>query len=395
MPNINISDERGRDAVVKVESVRARAKVRYIGPSGQPAYSRRLLKATINQSYDALVDQFKNDESLAQAMVKSDPEVDVEQVGQFLWGLSRVYVNPKDELVYRVTQTEIVRNVDGSKRKARPRRQLEANIDVDIPLTWTGTVIPKAEAVRRFVFGTKLQVVHVNGLTFDFLFDMATELAEKNVMMVMGAGSKGKSPLVFRRGSTPYRAFLEGRVQGDTYVLLLHLSNLEMKTVKDLTNESGNDGGEREASEKKAFEKAVPKKRLVKKQAVKKKVTNKKTAKKKVTKKKATNKKITKKHLTKKKETKKKTAKKKIAKKKITKKKITTKKVTKKNSAKKKMTKKKAAKKKVTRKNSAKKKATKKKATKKKASKKKKAQKKVAKKTVTKKKAIKKKGSSK
>jgi len=117
MPNINISDERGRDAVVKAESVRARAEVRYIGPRGQPAYSRRLLKATINQSYDALVDQFKDDEALAQAMVKGDPEVDVEQVGQFLWGLSRVYVNPKDELVYRVTQTEIVRNVDGSSLK--------------------------------------------------------------------------------------------------------------------------------------------------------------------------------------------------------------------------------------------------------------------------------------
>lgn len=236
MPNINLSDDRGRDAVVKAESVRARAEVRYIGPRGQPAYSRRLLKATIDQSYDVLVGEHKNDEALAQAMVEADPEVDIEQVGQFLWGLSRVYVNPEDELVYRVTQTEIVRNVDGSKRKARPRRQLEANVDADIPLTWTGTVIPKAEAVRRFVFGTKLQIVHVNGLTFDFLYDMAKELADDNVMMVMGAGPKGKSPLVFRRGSTPYRAFLEGRVKGDSYILLLHLSNLEMKTIRDVTD---------------------------------------------------------------------------------------------------------------------------------------------------------------
>jgi hypothetical protein len=237
MPNINISDERGRDAVVKAESVRARAEVRYIGPRGQPAYSRKLLKATLAQSYEALAGEYKDDEALAQALVDADPEVDIEQVGQFLWGLSRVYVNPKDELVYRVSQTEVVRNVDGSIREERPRRQLDANIDADIPLTWTGTVIPKAEAVRQFIFRTKLQIVHVNGLTFDFLFDMAKELAEQDVMMVLGAGPKGRSPLVFRRGSTPYRAFLEGRVDGDSYALLLHLSNLEMKTLKDVADE--------------------------------------------------------------------------------------------------------------------------------------------------------------
>ena len=237
MPNINLSDERGRDAVVKAESVRARSEVHYIGPSGQPAYSRRLLKATIEQSYDALAGKYKDDEKLAQAMVDEDPEVDIEQVGQFLWGLSRVYVNPSEELVYRVTQTEIVRNRDGSLREERPRRQLDANVDSDIPLTWTGTVIPKAEVVRRYIFNTKLQIVHVNGLTFDFLFDMAKELAEKEEMMVMGAGPKGRSPLIFRRGSVPYRAFLEGRIEGDSYVLLLHLSNLEMKTLKDLVDE--------------------------------------------------------------------------------------------------------------------------------------------------------------
>ena len=234
MPNINISDERGRDAVVKAESVRARAEIRYIGPRGQPAYSRRLLKATAAQSYEALIGKFKDDEQLAAAMVKGDPEVDTEMVGQFLWGLSRVYVNPKEEFVYRVTQTEVVRNVDGTERERRPRRQLDANVDAEIPLTWTGQTIPKAEAVRRFIFRTKLQIVHVNGLTYDFLYDMAKELADEDAMMVMGAGPKGRAPLVFRRGSTPYRAFLEGRVQKDGYVLLLHLSNLEMKTVKDV-----------------------------------------------------------------------------------------------------------------------------------------------------------------
>jgi len=191
----------------------------------------------LSESYDALIESHGDDESLVAAMRSGDPEVDIEQVGQTLWGMSRVYVNPKDELVYRISQTEIVRNIDRSIREERPRRALDANIDIDIPLTWTGATIPKSEAVRRFVFGTKLQIVHVNGLTFDFLYDMAKELHEAKALMVLGAGPNGKAPLVFRRGSTPYRAFLEGRIEGESYVLLLHLSNLEMKTLKDVSEE--------------------------------------------------------------------------------------------------------------------------------------------------------------
>jgi hypothetical protein len=233
MPNINISDPRGRDAVVKVESIRRREVVRYQGPWGQPVYSRRLLKAAVEQSYEALIEAHEDDETLAQAMVDGDPEVDIEKSGMFLWGLSRVYVNPEQELVYRIEQNEIVRNPDGSVRETRPRRRLDPNVDTEIPLAWTGKMIPKAVAVRRFVFGTKLQILHVNGLTYDFLHEMAKQLHDEQSLMVMGAGPRGRRPLVFRRGSTPYRGFLEGRVKGKGYILLLHLSNLEMRSPED------------------------------------------------------------------------------------------------------------------------------------------------------------------
>jgi hypothetical protein len=59
---------------------------------------------------------------------------------------------------------------------------------------------------------------------------MAKELAEADSLMLLGAGKSGKDPLMFRRGSTPYRGFLEGRIDGEKYVLLLHLSKMELKT---------------------------------------------------------------------------------------------------------------------------------------------------------------------
>ena len=82
-----------------------------------------------------------------------------------------------------------------------------------------------------FMFKKSYQVQHVNGLTFDFLYDMAKKLHEANAMMLLGAGAKGVEPLVMANGGTPYRAFLEGRVEGDRYALILRLTNLELKEI--------------------------------------------------------------------------------------------------------------------------------------------------------------------
>ncbi|HGG59027.1 MAG TPA: hypothetical protein ENK26_03810 [Gammaproteobacteria bacterium] len=114
---------------------------------------------------------------------------------------------------------------------SRQRERAEANVDSDIPLRWTGKRIPRVEAIRKYVFSSKLQIVHINGLTYDFLYGMARELDEMDCLMLLGGGKKGKQPLVFRRGSTAYRGFLEGRVQGESYILLPHLSNMELKNA--------------------------------------------------------------------------------------------------------------------------------------------------------------------
>ncbi len=48
-------------------------------------------------------------------------------------------------------------------------------------------------------------------------------------MVLLGGGAQGKEPLIFQMNGTPYRAFLEGRIDGARYQLLLHLSNMELK----------------------------------------------------------------------------------------------------------------------------------------------------------------------
>jgi hypothetical protein len=72
-------------------------------------------------------------------------------------------------------------------------------------------------------------LLHVDGVTYDFLFGMASELAKEGVVMLLGAGPKGVDPLVFQANGRPCRGFLEGRVEGERYQLLIHLSDMELK----------------------------------------------------------------------------------------------------------------------------------------------------------------------
>ena len=112
---------------------------------------------------------------------------------------------------------------------------VEANINEERPVRWTGRKMPTAQVVRRFAFRRTVQIRHTDGLTYDYLSQMAKVLAEENVMVMMGAGDGGRGPLVFQQNGSPFRAFLEGRVDGEKYMLLLHLSNMELKRPKEAT----------------------------------------------------------------------------------------------------------------------------------------------------------------
>jgi len=61
---------------------------------------------------------------------------------------------------------------------------------------------------------------------------MAKYLFEQNTMMYIGGGKKGTDPLILNAGGEPYRGFLEGRINGNSYCLILHLSSMEIKSVR-------------------------------------------------------------------------------------------------------------------------------------------------------------------
>lgn len=232
MPEINISNEVGRDAVVNMESVNVPLRVRWVDDQNRQARSIRVLKSTIEQDIASLVRQCNDIAQVGQSIIDGDPEVNLEMVGSFLSATSRVFIDKDQKLVHRIQQFDIIKDPDGSVREKRPREVPPQNVSTDMPLKWTGKFIKKNDVVRRFVFANKMQLMHINGLTYDFLFGMAKELEEKQSMMLLGGGPKSNQPLILRRGSSPYRGFLEGRTDGDKYCLILHLSNLELRSPK-------------------------------------------------------------------------------------------------------------------------------------------------------------------
>jgi hypothetical protein len=234
MPSINLSNSKGRDALVGSQAVQRPLKVRWLDEQGRQAQSARIMKGDLAHDLTALETKAGGRDKIAQALVDGDPELDIELHGSLLKETSRVFIDPDGKIVRRIKQFEVIRNPDGSERERRPRKVAAPNTADELPLKWTGKLMKKADVYNKFVFATKRQILHVNGLTYDFLFGMAKELHEAQSMMLLGAGPKGNQPLVLTKGGQQYRGFLEGRIDGDKYCLILHLSNMELKAPAEV-----------------------------------------------------------------------------------------------------------------------------------------------------------------
>lgn len=230
MRKINISNEAKRNAEVAYGTTFRRCSPLYKTADGVKAVNERRVRASLETSDATLLERYG--EQLAETLIANDPEIDMERFGMKMEGIKRVYLNAENKVAYGVSLQERVFMADGTEKEMRGQQTTESNISVaNIPLTWTGKLIPRSKALRMFVFKKSYQIQHINGLTYDFLYDMAKKLADTDSMMLLGAGSKGVAPLVMSNGGTPYRAFLEGRVQDDKYALIMRLTNLELKSL--------------------------------------------------------------------------------------------------------------------------------------------------------------------
>ena len=84
-------------------------------------------------------------------------------------------------------------------------------------------MIDKKKALKIWSFDRSYQIVHTNGLTYDFLFKIAKLLNDLNkVIFVAPIIDRKPQKLVIRTGNLPFYGWLEGRIKDNKYALILH-----------------------------------------------------------------------------------------------------------------------------------------------------------------------------
>jgi len=240
---IKLANDKKRDAEITFRSLNPKPAITMVMKTGDKVINKRVVKGTSQSSTQTLLAKYDEKPKegvdfqmqlaarLSEDLVNSDPEIDLELSGKFIDDVSRVYINEDEKPVFRVKKIEKIFSPKAELKEEREPKYNDSNITGESIVNWTGKLMPKSKVYNKLVFNKKYQLKHVNGLTYDFLFDMAKQLADKDALMMMGGGASGKEPLVMNDGGKPYRAFLEGRIKGDKYCLILHLTDQELKPL--------------------------------------------------------------------------------------------------------------------------------------------------------------------
>ena len=240
---IKLANANKRDAEITFKSLNPKPAITMGFVSGEQVVNKRVIKGTSSKSTQSLLSAYDEQPTegedfqkqlagrLADDLILADPEIDIELTGKFIDEVSRVYINEDQKPVFRINKVEKIYSPTAELKEERAPKYNESNISGESIVNWTGKLIPKAKVYNKLVFAKKYQLKHVNGLTYDFLFDMAKELADKDALMMLAGGASGKEPLVMNDGGKPYRAFLEGRIKGDKYCLMMHLTDQELKPL--------------------------------------------------------------------------------------------------------------------------------------------------------------------
>ena len=223
-----ISDDKDVDATVISVTLKSTPNPELVF-KGDKIRSVRVLESTDDKSYYNL--KKKYGDNLTDEVIKNDVDLDFMMTGLLISETTKTYLTNSGSIMnYPPKIKEVIFDPNGEEKEVREPKDIEPNIKEDTPpVRFTGKLFNKKAAISKFIFKKTIQLQHTNGLTYDYLYNMAKDLHDKNQLMYMGAGVHGTDPLIFQLNGIPMRGFLEGRVDKTRYQLLLHLSNMEIK----------------------------------------------------------------------------------------------------------------------------------------------------------------------
>ncbi len=169
----------------------------------------------------------KSPQQITEALIKSDPEIDVQLIGKPVRIRSLAYLDEQRKPAAHFRLVEEKLTADGIVKETKPYKATEPNIELPVQISSKGNQTAE-DLVQKFVMHKIYQLIHLDGLSFDFLFKLSQEIQPSGFVRVSG-GIKGNEPLILRREGLPTFAYLHGRVDGDKYCCTLHLTHSELK----------------------------------------------------------------------------------------------------------------------------------------------------------------------
>ena len=230
------------DADLYLYPMHRREKRKFQTITGDYAIKQRYLIYDLEKLPEKLLE----DKEFFTKIRDSDIDVDMELTGRYIQKTKGITVKDDYTPVYNYMMYDILILPDGSV-KERVHEHARGNIMQEIPVRINGEELydPK-ELMLSYVFRKNLIIKHTNGLTFKFLFDIAKRLSELKKFARVDTydpSSKKRAPLVLYDGGRKFpRAFLEGRVKGTSYCLILHLADQELiLPEEDMQEEADNE----------------------------------------------------------------------------------------------------------------------------------------------------------
>jgi hypothetical protein len=200
---IHLADIDNRDSYVQFVGLKAPPPPVRVA-AGKAVTFRRFVAATDTGTHDEL--RAAHGADYGAALVNGDPEVDVETIGQPVERTSSVYLSASGE-VLRVAPkiVEILFGPDGAERQRRDPVETASNVQDGVPVRWSKLRVKRADAVRKFAFARTVQLVHVDGLTYDYLHGLAKRLDEADELVLLGGGARRRARPVRRASDSPPR----------------------------------------------------------------------------------------------------------------------------------------------------------------------------------------------
>ena len=156
MRKFHLTNEQGLNAMVRYGSLRPEDPPA-LGINGKAALFRRYLSATEAGLHEALAAE--HGEDYGQALIDGDPEIDMEAVGQRIANTQVVYLSSSGEVMYYPPKTvELILDPKGQEKDRRAPENVEANINENIPVAWSGRRMKRVDALQRFCISLLLML---------------------------------------------------------------------------------------------------------------------------------------------------------------------------------------------------------------------------------------------